>query len=104
MINTYDKAVLRHHAYPSKGSGVTPGSAAFIASRDFLTKSGYISNGRITERGAKLLGYTPSPIPHARLVGFAALVVAALAMIGVLALAIYGAQHVLQTIVVGGGP
>ena len=43
-------------------------------------------------------------VPRARLVGLAALVVAALAMIGVLALAIYGAQHVLQTIVVGGGP
>jgi hypothetical protein len=39
-------------------------------------------------------------IPRARLVGFAALVVAALAMIGVLALALCGAQHVLQTIVV----
>jgi len=39
-------------------------------------------------------------IPRARarlrVVGFAALVVAALAMIGVLALALYGAQHVLQ--------
>jgi hypothetical protein len=99
MINTYDKAVLRHHAYPSKGSGVTPGSAAFIASRDFLTKSGYISDGRITERGAKLLGYTPSPIPRARLVGLAALVVAALAMLAVLALALYGAQQVLQAVV-----
>ena len=100
MMNAYDKAVLRHHAYPSKGSGVTPGSAAFIASRDFLTKSGYISDGRITERGAKLLGYTPSPIPRARAVGFAALVVVALAMIAALALALYGAQHVLQTMVV----
>jgi ferric-dicitrate binding protein FerR (iron transport regulator) len=38
-------------------------------------------------------------IPRARLVGFAALVVAALAMLGVLALALYGAQHVLQTMV-----
>ena len=38
-------------------------------------------------------------ISHARLVGFAALVVAALAMIAVLALALYGAQHVLQTMV-----
>ena len=36
-------------------------------------------------------------IPRARVVGFAALVVAALAMIGVLALALYGAQQVLQT-------
>jgi hypothetical protein len=39
-------------------------------------------------------------VPRARLVGLAALIVAALAMIGVLALALYGAQHVLQTIVV----
>jgi hypothetical protein len=39
-------------------------------------------------------------IPRARVVGFAALVVAALVMIGVLALALYGAQHVLQTMVV----
>ena len=38
-------------------------------------------------------------IPRARLVGFAALVVAALAMLVVLALALYGAQHVLQTMV-----
>jgi type VI protein secretion system component VasF len=38
-------------------------------------------------------------IPRARVVGFAALVVAALAMIAVLALALYGAQHVLQTMV-----
>ena len=38
-------------------------------------------------------------VPRARLVGLAALVVAALAMIGVLALALYGAQHVLQTMV-----
>ena len=38
-------------------------------------------------------------VPRARLVGFAALVVAALAMLGALALALYGAQHVLQTIV-----
>jgi len=38
-------------------------------------------------------------IPRARLVGIAALVVAALAMIAVLALALYGAQHVLQTMV-----
>ncbi len=38
-------------------------------------------------------------IPRARLVGLAALVVAALAMIAVLALALYGAQHVLQTMV-----
>jgi hypothetical protein len=35
----------------------------------------------------------------ARLVGLAALLVAALAMIAVLALALYGAQHVLQTMV-----
>ena len=34
-----------------------------------------------------------------RVVGFAALVVAALAMLGVLALALYGAQQVLQTMV-----
>jgi hypothetical protein len=40
-----------------------------------------------------------SPIPRARLVGIAALVVAALAMIGALALALYGAQHVLQAMV-----
>jgi len=39
-------------------------------------------------------------IPRARLVGLAALVVAALAMLAVLALALYGAQHVLQTMVV----
>ena len=39
-------------------------------------------------------------VPRARLVGLAALVVAALAMIGVLALALYGAQQVLQTMVV----
>ena len=39
-------------------------------------------------------------LPRARLVGIAALVVAALAMIAVLALALYGAQHVLQTMVV----
>ena len=38
-------------------------------------------------------------VPLVRVVGFAALVVAALAMLGVLALALYGAQHVLQTIV-----
>ena len=38
-------------------------------------------------------------IPRARVVGFAALVVAALAMIGVLALALYGAQHVLQALI-----
>ena len=38
-------------------------------------------------------------IPRARLVGLAALVVAALAMIGALALALYGAQHVLQAVV-----
>ena len=38
-------------------------------------------------------------IPRARVVGFAALVVAALAMIAALALALYGAQHVLQTMV-----
>ena len=38
-------------------------------------------------------------VPLARLVGLAALVVAALAMLGVLALALYGAQHVLQTMV-----
>jgi hypothetical protein len=42
-------------------------------------------------------------IPRARarlrVVGLAALVVAALAMIGALALALYGAQHVLQTMV-----
>jgi hypothetical protein len=36
-------------------------------------------------------------VPRARVVGLAALVVAALAMLGVLALALYGAQHVLQT-------
>ena len=35
-------------------------------------------------------------ISRARVVGLAALVVAALAMIGALALALYGAQHVLQ--------
>ena len=39
-------------------------------------------------------------VPRARLVGFAALVVAALAMLAGLALALYGAQHVLQTMVV----
>ena len=39
-------------------------------------------------------------IPRARVVGLAALVVAALAMLAGLALALYGAQHVLQTIVV----
>ena len=38
-------------------------------------------------------------IPRARLVGLAALVVAALAMLAGLALALYGAQHVLQTMV-----
>ena len=38
-------------------------------------------------------------VPRARVVGFAALVVAALAMIAGLALALYGAQHVLQTMV-----
>ena len=38
-------------------------------------------------------------IPRARVVGFAALVVAALAMLAGLALALYGAQHVLQTMV-----
>lgn len=38
-------------------------------------------------------------VPRARVVGFAALVVAALAMIAVLALALYGAQHVLRTMV-----
>jgi hypothetical protein len=38
-------------------------------------------------------------ISLARLVGLAALVVAALAMIGALALALYGAQQVLQTMV-----
>ena len=38
-------------------------------------------------------------VPRARLVGIAALVVAALAMIGVLALALYGAQQVLQAMV-----
>jgi len=43
--------------------------------------------------------YERARIPRARVVGFAALVVAALAMIGVLALALYGAQHVLQTMV-----
>jgi len=37
---------------------------------------------------------------RARLVGLAALVVAALAMLAGLALALYGAQHVLQTMVV----
>jgi hypothetical protein len=39
-------------------------------------------------------------IPRARVVGFAALVVAALAMIAALALALYGAQHLLQAMVV----
>jgi len=38
-------------------------------------------------------------VPRVRVVGFAALVVAALAMIASLALALYGAQHVLQTMV-----
>ena len=38
-------------------------------------------------------------IPRARVVGLAALVVAALAMIGDLALALYGAQHVLQALI-----
>jgi hypothetical protein len=38
-------------------------------------------------------------VPRARVVGFAALVVAALAIIAVLALALYGAQHVLQAVV-----
>ena len=38
-------------------------------------------------------------VPRARLVGLAALVLAALAMLAALALALYGAQHVLQTMV-----
>ena len=50
-------------------------------------------------REAPLVKSLLSPIPRARLVGIAALVVTALAMIGALALALYGAQHVLQTMV-----
>jgi hypothetical protein len=96
MMNEYERAVLRHQFYPSRGSGVIPG-AAFNAAMESLTGSGYIRDGLITAKGAEVMGYPRARIPRARVVGFAALVVAALAMIAVLALALYGAQHVLQT-------
>jgi len=99
MINEYERAVLRHHAYPSRGSGVIPG-AAFNAAMESLTGSGYIRDGLITAKGAEVMGYPRASIPRARVVGLAALVVAALAMIGLLALALYGAQHVLQAMAV----
>jgi len=99
MIAGYHKAVLHHHAYPGRNSGVKPGSGAFIKATEHLTELGYIRDGRITAKGARLMGYPRARLPRARVVGLAALVVAALAMIGVLALALYGAQHVLQTMV-----
>jgi len=59
MLNEYYRAVLRHHAYPSRNSGVTPGSGEFIKATEHLTKLGYISGDQITTKGAQVMVYPP---------------------------------------------
>ena len=59
MLSEYDRAVLRHHAYPSRNSGATPGSGEFIKATEHLTKLGYIRDRLITAKGAEVMGYPP---------------------------------------------
>ncbi|MEM0934796.1 MAG: hypothetical protein AAF646_02935 [Pseudomonadota bacterium] len=57
---TYEVAVLRHVDDPKDNDGIKTG-AAFWAAIEALSVGGYISGGRLTQKGREALGVEATP-------------------------------------------